>query len=201
MGGLAVASTLIAAIELSIQWNKIPTAAINQVSTAAQLVPLLLVTGRIMVFLYDLRHGVCNGGSRSTGSSSGGSSARSSNRGGGRVSGGNGGVRNSSSIPGPSSFAPPSSPRGGSGTARSPRSVGRMAGTVILERTRLTTYTRPSPTQPQTTRDNPPPDRPAADPLIIHVSPNRPPRPLGPRPIGTPVEPPQTYIRKVEPNA
>ncbi|GAB1315102.1 hypothetical protein MFIFM68171_05312 [Madurella fahalii] len=43
VGGLGLASVLVAGIELSIQWNGVPAASVNQVSTAAQLVPLLFV--------------------------------------------------------------------------------------------------------------------------------------------------------------
>ncbi|KAK4224431.1 hypothetical protein QBC38DRAFT_17633 [Podospora fimiseda] len=51
MGGLVVASTSITAIELTIKWNHIP-AVVNQATTAAQLIPLLLVVALIVTFLY-----------------------------------------------------------------------------------------------------------------------------------------------------
>ncbi|KAK3996714.1 hypothetical protein QBC44DRAFT_402296 [Cladorrhinum sp. PSN332] len=51
MGGLAVATTLITAIELTIKWNRIP-GVVNQATTAAQLIPLLLVVALIVTFLY-----------------------------------------------------------------------------------------------------------------------------------------------------
>ncbi|KAL2118502.1 hypothetical protein VTJ04DRAFT_8162 [Mycothermus thermophilus] len=56
-GGLTVASVLIAAIELTIQWNKV-SPGVNQLETASQLIPLFLVIALILTFLYDLRHGV-----------------------------------------------------------------------------------------------------------------------------------------------
>ncbi|KAH6627074.1 hypothetical protein B0J18DRAFT_489840 [Chaetomium sp. MPI-SDFR-AT-0129] len=73
--GLVVATILIAAIELTIQWNGI-SETVNQAITATQMMPLGVVVALIMVFLYDLRNGSRrNGGSRG---GSRGSSTRSS---------------------------------------------------------------------------------------------------------------------------
>ncbi|KAG7289685.1 hypothetical protein NEMBOFW57_006061 [Staphylotrichum longicolle] len=54
--GLAVASVLVAAIELTIEWNGI-SAAVKDLTTAAQLIPLGIVIALILVFLYDLKNG------------------------------------------------------------------------------------------------------------------------------------------------
>ncbi|KAK4104591.1 hypothetical protein N658DRAFT_419349 [Parathielavia hyrcaniae] len=66
--GLTVACILVAAIELTIQWNGI-SPGVNDVTTAAQLIPLGLVIALILVFLYDLRNGARR---RASSSSSGG---------------------------------------------------------------------------------------------------------------------------------
>ncbi|KAK4241003.1 hypothetical protein C8A03DRAFT_41518 [Achaetomium macrosporum] len=96
-GGLTVASLLVAAIELTIQWNGI-SAGVNQVNTATQLIPLGIVIGLILAFLYDLRNG-CPG--------RGETSSRGSNTTGGRSGNGNGGIDPTGSstprrLPGPS---------------------------------------------------------------------------------------------------
>lgn len=54
-GGLVLATILIAAIELTIQWNAIGET-VNQAITATQMIPLGVVVTLIMVFLYDLRN-------------------------------------------------------------------------------------------------------------------------------------------------
>ncbi|KAK0739958.1 hypothetical protein B0T21DRAFT_410268 [Apiosordaria backusii] len=55
MGGLAVAVTSIVAIELTIRWNRIGAeSSVNQATTAAQLIPLLLVIALISTFLYGV---------------------------------------------------------------------------------------------------------------------------------------------------
>ncbi|KAK4162628.1 hypothetical protein QBC43DRAFT_321228 [Cladorrhinum sp. PSN259] len=58
IGGLAVVTTLIVAIELTIKWNQIP-AVVNQATTAAQLIPLLLVVALLVLFLYAYSRAVC----------------------------------------------------------------------------------------------------------------------------------------------
>jgi hypothetical protein len=68
----------VAAIELTIQWNGI-SAAVYQVNTAAQLIPLGIVIVLILVFLYDCGN---DGASRGRGSRTTG----------GRGSNGNGGI-------------------------------------------------------------------------------------------------------------
>lgn len=55
LGGLAVALTVIVAIELTIRWNRIGAEnRVNQATTAAQLIPLLLVIALISTFLYGV---------------------------------------------------------------------------------------------------------------------------------------------------
>ncbi|KAK4150979.1 hypothetical protein C8A00DRAFT_45736 [Chaetomidium leptoderma] len=108
-GGLAVACILVAAIELTIKWNGI-SAVVNDVTTAAQLIPLGIIIALILVFLYDLNNGV-SGGEGSSDSS--GSNTRSNGTGGSRN-----GVSSSLGV----GSSGPSSPSGGwSGTVRYPR--------------------------------------------------------------------------------
>ncbi|KAK4680065.1 hypothetical protein QC764_209750 [Podospora pseudoanserina] len=55
LGGLAIAVTVIVAIELTIRWNRIGAEnSVNQATTAAQLIPLLLVIALISTFLYGV---------------------------------------------------------------------------------------------------------------------------------------------------
>ncbi|KAK4251722.1 hypothetical protein C7999DRAFT_27799 [Corynascus novoguineensis] len=56
-GGLTIASVLVIAIELAIRWNGI-SAAVNQIRTAAQLIPLGIVMALILAFLCDLRNNI-----------------------------------------------------------------------------------------------------------------------------------------------
>lgn len=111
-GGLIVACILVAAIELTIQWNGI-SAAVNQVTTAAQLIPLGIVIALIVVFLYDLKSGSAGEGNGSNGSSGSYTSRR------GVGSGSNGG----SSSSGATSCGPSSSSGGWSGVIRYSRLV------------------------------------------------------------------------------
>src|SRR5690242_16679237 len=60
IGGLAVACVLVAAIELTIEWNGI-SAVVNDLTTATQLIPLGIIIALILVFLYDLNSGVSGG--------------------------------------------------------------------------------------------------------------------------------------------
>ncbi|KAL1837242.1 hypothetical protein VTJ49DRAFT_4101 [Mycothermus thermophilus] len=68
-GGLIVASVLVAAIELTIRWNHVPSD-VYHLDTASQLIPLGLVIALIITFLYDLRHGIPGREEASIGSSS-----------------------------------------------------------------------------------------------------------------------------------
>lgn len=104
--GLAVACILVAAIELTIKWNRI-SAVVDDVTTAAQLIPLGIIIALILVFLYDLNNGV-SGGER--GSNSSGSNSRNNGTGGGRN-----GVSSSLGV---SSSGPPSPSCGWSGYPR-----------------------------------------------------------------------------------
>jgi uncharacterized membrane protein YgcG len=89
-GGLIVACILVAAIELTIRWNGI-SAQVNQATTAAQLIPLMIIIALIITFLRDLK-------SRDSGDGNGGSSTGSSGSGGGS-NGGSGSSGVSSSGP------------------------------------------------------------------------------------------------------
>jgi hypothetical protein len=121
--GLIVACILVAAIELTIQWNGI-SAAVNQVTTAAQLIPLGMVIALIVVFLYDLKSGSAGEGSGSNGSSGSSGTYTSS---GGVGSGSNGG----SSSSGTTSCGPSSSSGGWSGVVRYSRFVHTRDGQTI----------------------------------------------------------------------
>ncbi|KAL2196158.1 hypothetical protein P885DRAFT_61355 [Corynascus similis CBS 632.67] len=55
--GLTIASVLVVAIELAIRWNGI-SAVVNQIRTAAQLIPLGIVMALILAFLCDLRNNI-----------------------------------------------------------------------------------------------------------------------------------------------
>jgi uncharacterized membrane protein YgcG len=103
-GGLAVACVLVAAIELTIEWNGI-SADVNHVTTAAQLIPLGIVIALILVFLYDLKSGDPEGGSSSSGSS-GSHTSSSSGGGSGSSTGISSSLAASSSDPSSSSSGP-----------------------------------------------------------------------------------------------
>ncbi|KAL2157707.1 hypothetical protein VTH06DRAFT_5190 [Thermothelomyces fergusii] len=76
-GGLTVACVLIAAIELTIKWNKIP-GVVNQVATAAQFIPMAIVVTLILTFLSVLKNGPTESGNSSSSSSGGSGSAADS---------------------------------------------------------------------------------------------------------------------------
>ncbi|KAK4138847.1 hypothetical protein BT67DRAFT_24932 [Trichocladium antarcticum] len=179
-GGLAVACVLIAVIELSIRWNGIPTTASHQASTPAQLIPLLLIIGLILTFLYDLMNSAGDEGSSSSTTATTTATTDSGS------SHGNGGGGKSSSS-GTSSSDRSSPPRRGLRPTPvftpPPRSAPPLPpGPPAAEPTTAAAAGGPPP------GEAPPPAQPIivepAQPIIVDVSPNRRPRPSRPRPYG-----------------